>query len=76
MKKLIVPEGALFCENCGRILPERTGGWHMDYFCIVCDRTIPNCESCYGKKGAKTQVHLEIKHDRENHFPFYSIDIS
>lgn len=66
----IVPDGAFLCETCGRICESDT--W-ADYFCKACDKMIIACKACY--PNVRSSNHIGIRHDREEHWPRFSIDL-
>lgn len=66
----IIQDGGILCEYCGRICFDN----FADYFCNACDRKIPACTGCF--PAMYHPKHLGIRHDRDCHWPLYSIDIA
>lgn len=66
----IVQEGGTLCEFCGRFYSQEMG--INAYFCEACRLYVMCCNGCYSGRASR---HIEIKHDRDNHWPLYSIDI-
>lgn len=69
----IVPEGGTICQCCGRFYVADSNSGYSGYFCEPCGKTIEFCGKCSEVRHGRK--HLKDKHNREEHYPAYSIDL-